>query len=408
MVSTPIEAPQYPRSWKDTLSAKSEYWTMKLAQKMEFGQVHQPRNQRQPIPFGPQSSSDPSTSLQPLSTTEKPSISIKTSPTAPECPPLNTDVPPAEPSPDLQRPPLVSRHPPHPVWDDESSPDHTYQNPYYTRPVVDMLWLPRDPTQPLDLDDTVDLRVSITSEPGVGKLGPWDDEGQFLETSISSVLATSFGSVEEDLTYTPQLHPLDGSEIISLPAGIASRVEHIDQEEEVETTPRRRPSFGDRRTLSGASTSSRPLGLGKPKTFDSEGSQFRSFSLRTEQPSSSTSEEPPVGYYISSDRRRRNRAASMDGALSLRPDTIQRSHNTSSRSPTRSLVSIVERQSSLLAARQAPGPSSIISTRDALVGEVIAEEQEATQERIRQEEAEEKSQRSRTWLTSWMFVKQDE
>ncbi|KAK7681546.1 hypothetical protein QCA50_015278 [Cerrena zonata] len=403
MLQHPEGAPQHPRSWKDTLSAKSEYWTMRLAQKMEFTygsvQARPARNtRRQPNPFGPLTSG-PSTSTS--SPVEKPPVSPETSPTIPECSPAAIEASPNDVPPEALHPALVSPHPPHSAWDDESSPDHTYQNPYYTRPISNSLWLPRDPTQLLDLDDTVDIRVSLTSEPGVGKLGTWDEEDQFLETSLSSVLGASFGSVDEDLTYTPQLRPLDGSEIIVLPAGIASRVEHLDQEDEVETTSQRRPSIVGRRT---SSTSFRPLGLGRPKTFDSERSQFRSFSLGAEQPSSSTSDGPPSGYVISSDRHRRNRAASMGDALSLRPDMLPPSHNTS-RSPSRSLVSIVERSSSLLVPRHAPGPSSIISTRDAVVGEVIAEEQEATQERMRQEEAEEKAQEPRSLFTSWMFAR---
>lgn len=403
----PVHDPDQPRSWKGTLSAKSEYWTMKLAQRMDFAygtvQARPGRNtRRQPNPFGPQGAAEESTSCQPSGSGEKPISSPEIPPTLLECPPMRMETSPTEMSPERHHTPLVSRHPPHSAWDDESSPDHTYQNPYYTRPISTALWLPRDPTQLLDLDDTIDLRVSLTSEPGAGKLGAWDEGEQFLETSLSSVFATSFGSVDEDLTYTPQLRPLDGSEIISLPEGIASRVEHIDREDEVETTSRRRPSIVGRRT---SSTSSRPIGLGRPKTFDTEGTQFRSFSLGTQQPSSSTSDSSPSGYYLSSDRRRRNRAVSMDNPLSLRPDMVPRSHTTS-RSPSKSLVSIVERSSSLLAPRHAPGPSSIISTRDAVVGEVIAEEQEVTQERIRQEEAEEKAQEPRSWLTAWMFAGQ--
>ena len=53
-------------------------------------------------------------------------------------------------------------------------------------------------------------------------------------------------------------------------------------------------------------------------------------------------------------------------------------------------------------------PGSIVSTREAVVGEAIAEEQEAAEERQRREEAEEvKAKEPRSWLTAWMFAKHD-
>lgn len=85
---------------------------------------------------------------------------------------------------------LCSSHPPHPSWNDDSSPEHGYENPYYSRAITDFLWLPRDPLAILDLDDTVDLRVSITSEPGAGKLGTWSEE-DFIGSTLSLPSALS-------------------------------------------------------------------------------------------------------------------------------------------------------------------------------------------------------------------------
>ena len=59
------------------------------------------------------------------------------------------------------------------AWDDESHVDTPYDNPFYTKAISDVLWLPRDPFGILDLDDTINLRVSLTSELSAGQLGVW-------------------------------------------------------------------------------------------------------------------------------------------------------------------------------------------------------------------------------------------
>jgi hypothetical protein len=69
--------------------------------------------------------------------------------------------------------PLVSLHPPHPRWTDESDPDHPYDNPYYSRPIRNSLWLPRNPYGLLDLDDTIDLSEALTSSENSGDLRSW-------------------------------------------------------------------------------------------------------------------------------------------------------------------------------------------------------------------------------------------
>jgi len=87
---------------------------------------------------------------------------------------------------------LVSSRPPHPRWNDESDPDHPYDNPYYSRPIRNSLWLPRNPCGLLDLDDTVDLSEALTSSETSGDLGlciigsrslPSDFQSSLLEHS---------------------------------------------------------------------------------------------------------------------------------------------------------------------------------------------------------------------------------
>ena len=53
---------------------------------------------------------------------------------------------------------------PHPAlgpWDDQTMVDRPYNNPFYSRPIDNFLWLPRNPCATLDLDDTVDLRMPL-------------------------------------------------------------------------------------------------------------------------------------------------------------------------------------------------------------------------------------------------------
>ena len=61
--------------------------------------------------------------------------------------------------------------------------------PAYTDDYDDFLWLPRDPLSTLDLDDTVEMRLSLTtSTGGSGRIGDWppemddgEDDGELVE-----------------------------------------------------------------------------------------------------------------------------------------------------------------------------------------------------------------------------------
>lgn len=55
----------------------------------------------------------------------------------------------------------VAPHPAPDPWDDQTMVDRPYNNPFYSRPVDNVLWLPRNPCGMLDLDDTVDLRTPL-------------------------------------------------------------------------------------------------------------------------------------------------------------------------------------------------------------------------------------------------------
>ena len=81
--------------------------------------------------------------------------------------------------------PLVRPHPPTTPWDDTPRHDIPYKNPSYGAKIDAFLWLPRNPLGKLDLDDSVELRRAITTEPGGGGLGEWVDETPLVSNEIA-------------------------------------------------------------------------------------------------------------------------------------------------------------------------------------------------------------------------------
>jgi hypothetical protein len=63
-------------------------------------------------------------------------------------------------------------------WDDTPNNSARYNNPFYSVELDPFLWLPRDPTKPLDLCDTVEWHGAalVSSQGGMGKVGEWDEE----------------------------------------------------------------------------------------------------------------------------------------------------------------------------------------------------------------------------------------
>lgn len=94
---------------------------------------------------------------------------------------------------------LVTVHRPLSAWED--IPPYTRSRGYDDQPAYsddydDYLWLPRDPLSTLDLDDTIELRLSLTSSAGGnGKFGKWPPE----ETRVTDTL----GSVPMVVSDTP-------------------------------------------------------------------------------------------------------------------------------------------------------------------------------------------------------------
>ncbi|TBU27050.1 hypothetical protein BD311DRAFT_666174 [Dichomitus squalens] len=305
-------------------------------------------------------------------------------------------------------PAVVSGHPPHPAWEDESSPNHTYDNPYYTRHIENLLWLPRNPLGILNLDDTVDLRISLTTQPAAGRLTAWRDQ-EFLESGFSLPLAAaSFASDDED---AESVHPsfykrLDGSEEIQLPPLIASRISSSNREDDVETAPvYRRQSKRRKSTHSTTGSTGSHIGLGRPSTYDvgsSPGYRSMSIGSAVSQASSRGAPSGPPSSLLPAGSHRRNRAASMDHELGMR-----RVRNYPSLG-ARSALSVIEGAPirPLLAGQYSSGSagSKIISVQEAVYGVAIAEEEDAVEDiRERDEEEEEQAQQPKSWLTSWMF-----
>jgi hypothetical protein len=114
--------------------------------------------------------------------------SVASSRLPPPPPPQIMEPVPPEPKPLRQ---LVTSHPPHPTWDDESSPDQPYENPYLTRDIENVLWLPRDPCGILNLDDTVKIHKCLTSTPGLGDLNHVGDEGEEDDLGIMSLISSN-------------------------------------------------------------------------------------------------------------------------------------------------------------------------------------------------------------------------
>ena len=136
---------------------------------------------------------------------------------------------------ELPRSSRVTTNHPHPPWDDNSLPDQPYENPYYTLPIKDALWLPTNPIGTLDLDVTVTMNVALTSEPGAGQLVPLNER----LTSVGSVLSgltADLESVISDDEMSINDAPLDGTEEIELSPAIAARVQNSRGEGGVSTT----------------------------------------------------------------------------------------------------------------------------------------------------------------------------
>jgi len=280
----------------------------------------------------------------------------------------------------------VVPHPPPIPWDDQSNVDLPYDNPYYTRTIDNVLWLPRDPFGILDLDDTVDLRVSLTCEPKSGQIGTWlgTEEVTLQPQPTTSVASAATGSNPSRVSLPRQY---TGSEEIDLPFAIAKRVQALEKEDDVEYTGRNRPSMFRRGS---SSTGMEMAGIRRPSVFES----------------------PPPMSYRSFSAGSGNRPRASSAATSTELTRIGRSVSADPRLPVeqpevRSQSDLLPplRQSETIRSRE--GLSRIQTIGEAVAQEVIVEEEDARHERLKEEqdEANKATMTKQSWLTSWLFTK---
>ncbi|KAF9781625.1 hypothetical protein BJ322DRAFT_233934 [Thelephora terrestris] len=332
----------------------------------------------------------------------------------------------------------VTINPPHPPWDDNSLPDQPYDNPYYTLPIKDALWLPMNPIGILDLDMTVTMDVALTSEPGAGHVGPLRER----LTSVGSVLSgltadlESATSISGDEMSTNGA-PLDGTEDIELSPTIASRVQNLRNDDDVSTpgqqsdllrTTRPRPKTSGSATsqtrrfgadLLTGSVTRLPLALSLPNS--PQAPQITTSEVPPTSPSlltgslRSMSTGPLLRTTESADWRTYPRHASMDEGGRL---TVQRPMQT----PLQRRRSLNQMHSANSIGQNSflPPPSGIgsrfaqrsmisqVSAQSVAIQEALTEETEVLQRShiLLQEEAE-KQNAPRSWWTSWAFKKRE-
>ncbi|KAJ3973244.1 hypothetical protein EV361DRAFT_78192 [Lentinula raphanica] len=306
----------------------------------------------------------------------------------------------------------VAIHPPPISWDDQSALDLPYDNPYYTRAISNVLWLPRNPCGTLDLDDTVDLKVAISVEPVSGRLGTWTsatgeqkshpdvsepapDSSRlspppFMPEGRGSILTTNSGDNNEALSFTSEPE-VDGTEDIELPEILAKRAQ---QKDDVESAARtRRSSIFQQRQNERTST----FTLGSQKR-------------------PSTGHRHSSGTRSTSDAATRTKPQKQKSIMSLFDD--RSSQSTRSREIDPAARPDTHAQAELLTAHPAPSRISLepapiplkraanISANRAIYHEVLAEEKQAFEQRLEEEQAEvDKNHTTTSWLTRWMFKK---
>ncbi|KAH7915420.1 hypothetical protein BJ138DRAFT_1189738 [Hygrophoropsis aurantiaca] len=287
---------------------------------------------------------------------------------------------------------LVQRHPPLPAWDDNAHYDIPYDNPYYTRPISNFLWLPRDPFGLLNLDDTVDVRRYLTSELVASDLGIWFGP---QTSSISPLQQTPNSIPDDEQLHAPEMGKYySGQEDIDLPPGIRSRVLALEREEEVEQATReRRPSVFSRRSNASGQSSGLRLARGpgaRSQTLDARPNIFhKSSSDVMEQARRRTSSYlPPLDINQRSQMHFRGVDPGSHPDLHAQAEFL--------------------RSAATLATVASRSRTNNVSTREAVAHEVIVEEQMAAEARLKKEGAEVSkphSQNTRSWLTSWIYSK---
>lgn len=281
---------------------------------------------------------------------------------------------------------LVQRHPPHPIWDDEPRYDIPYDNPYYSRPITSALWLPRNPLGILDLDDTVDLRQSLTSELGAGDLG-FSQSYSLSDAAMTPIYESPTRSpdIERGSSFPVTPKQYSGEEEIDLPDGIRNRVS--DKHEEIDSADGHRPSLF-RQRMSSNNTSAKSITQRVPRRHHTMDAQA----------------VPPTP---SSERREglsRPRAMSH---CQIHPQDTQ-FHFPASRPDFHVQAELIRSTASIVPRASRTSVAENVTTGEAVLNEAIAEEKIAAEQRIKEEEAAAAQHHRRlapAWLASWFYAK---
>lgn len=356
---------------------------------------------------------------------------------------------------------LVISHEIRQPWDDAPRLDIPYENPAFTTPVDNVLWLPTNPCAILDLDETVLMFRAITSEPGAGALGQWvnDTNSMYVEAPHTRRHLED-GQIPEETDAewaAGNDQHLTGMEKIELSPGIESRVDSLGKGRESDDDGDRTSFFGKRRPTyrrQSSSKSTRSNGPGGRSfsggTVTSQGRTLRPMASQASAnqwlspgPSTTPVQISPRTHRVMSvgSARSRMRAQSnattqyshspVDSLHPLDPGAAYVDHNQNHilnnrpvvESPNEGAVFPVDLggQASLGLGQPSRRRSSVVSqggrsqvsvnnrgsvaARDALVGEVLAEEQEASQ-KVRKEEEEEmaaEAEGKKPWYSAWLY-----
>src|SRR5260370_40391684 len=127
--------------------------------------------------------------------------------------------------------------------DDESDPDHSYDNPYNSGPIRNSLWLPRNPCSLLDLDDTVDLSRALAPSDNPGDLRSWIVGSRSLPSYFQSSFshpppASMYGAPPESQTLSATVlrHSSNNKEI-AFPPNLAPSIHSIHSTNAHEVSP---------------------------------------------------------------------------------------------------------------------------------------------------------------------------
>lgn len=275
--------------------------------------------------------------------------------------------------------PVVVRPPPV-AWDDQTTVDLPYDNPFYTRPYSDVLWLPDNPCGILNMDDTVDLKVSLTTDISAGQMGTWLDV-PYINSPLGNSPPGEGGSSTLLRRQSNIVTPVDGTEDIDLPPVIAMRVRSREDDVEQAVRPKR-PSMYYRQVSGGDKNG---INMGPVQRLSQPGNPIDTgiITRPLHRARSSTSAPPPSSHI--------HRIRSTD-QIDHEPDSPA-VHHAQTESPARGSGF----QESL------PSRTHNVSARVAIAQEVVAEEEAALVDRIEDEQSEAHKVIAKSWLTSWMF-----